>query len=582
MLDHARSNCCLVRRSLSPFVALLSLFVCATDLVAQYPSISKKVAAELREKRALEKEQSDAAWEKALPVIREWESKGKPYIPWSKHPEDLPQAPLPAFPGAQGGGMYSFGGRGGRVFVVRNLNDRGEGSLREALEAGGPRFVVFNVAGIIQLKNRIVVRAPYLTIDGSSAPGDGVCIAGDTVEIDTHDVVIRHLRFRRGATWVGDRNDSLGGNPIGNIMIDHVSASWGLDENFSMYRHMYEPGGQEKTQKLPTANITIQNSIFSEGLNTYNHAFGSTLGGYNSTFHHNLWACNTGRNPSVGMIYDFTFVNNVLFNWRHRTVDGGDHRSYYSIINNYYKPGPVTDLKKAVSYRILKPEKKRSKQFNLDFGKAYVDGNLVEGNSVVSGDNWAGGVQLEDEEMLPSPDQVTHKELRTRPEPLAPYEKQALAEQARQKVLREVKADQPYPHSFLTIQSAEEAYKYVLANVGATRPVRDPVDKRVIEMVRSGEVTYEEGKGIITDIEQVGGYPEYQGEPHLDTDQDGMPDAWETKYGLDPHDAADASADTNQDGYTHIEDFLYGLEPTVLYAPWSAPKTYQDLFWNFR
>ena len=563
-------------------VALLALCANTSDLAAQYPSISKQVAAELREKRTIEKQQSDEAWEKALPIIREWESKGKPYLPWAKHPQDLPQAPLPAFPGAQGGGMYSFGGRGGRVFVVRNLNDRGEGSFREALEAGGPRFVVFNVSGIIKLKNRVVVRAPYLTIDGSSAPGDGVCIAGDTVEIDTHDVVIRHLRFRRGATWVGDRNDSLGGNPIGNIMIDHVSASWGLDENFSMYRHMYEPGGQEKTQKLPTANITIQHSIFSEGLNTYNHAFGSTLGGYNSTFHHNLWACNTGRNPSVGMIYDFTFVNNVLFNWRHRTVDGGDHRSYYSIINNYYKPGPVTDLEKPVSYRILKPEKKRSKQFNLDFGKAYVDGNIVEGNSVISNDNWAGGVQLEDEEMLPSPDQVTQKELRTRSEPLAPYEKQALAQQARQKVLQQVKADQPYPHAYLTIQSAEDAYDYVLANVGATLPVRDLVDKRVVEMVRSGKVTYEEGKGIITDIEQVGGYPSYKGEPYLDTDNDGMPDSWETKYGLDPKDSSDASADMNQDGYTHIEDFLYGLEPTVLYAPWSAPKTYQDLFWNFR
>ena len=125
-------------------------------------------------------------------------------------------------------------------------------------------------------------------------------------------------------------------------MIDHVSASWGLDENMSMYRHMYQPPDGGKELKLPTVNITIQNSIFSEGLNTYNHAFGSTIGGYNSTFHHNLWACNSGRNPSVGMIYDFTFANNVVFNWRHRTVDGGDHRSFYNIINNYFKPGPAT------------------------------------------------------------------------------------------------------------------------------------------------------------------------------------------------------------------------------------------------
>ena len=119
----------------------------------------------------------------------------------------------------QSGGMYSFGGRGGKVFVVTNLNDRGPGSFREALEAGGPRIVVFNVAGIIKLEERIRIRAPYITIAGNTAPGDGVCIAGDTVELETHDVIIRHMRFRRGAIWVGDRNDSIGSNPIGNISL---------------------------------------------------------------------------------------------------------------------------------------------------------------------------------------------------------------------------------------------------------------------------------------------------------------------------------------------------------------------------
>ncbi len=124
--------------------------------------------------------------------------------------------------------MYSFGGRGGPVMVVTNLNDDGPGSFRAACEAGGPRIVVFNVAGIIQLKNRIRIRAPYITIAGNTAPGDGVCIAGNTVELETHDVIIRHMRFRRGQTDPSDRNDSIGGNPIGNIMIDHVSASWAL------------------------------------------------------------------------------------------------------------------------------------------------------------------------------------------------------------------------------------------------------------------------------------------------------------------------------------------------------------------
>lgn len=560
-------------------VALASCLV--APVRAQYPTITPDVAAESQRRHAAMQRRSDEAWQRALPLVQQGETQGKPYLPGARKPGDLPQASLPAFPGAQGGGMYSHGGRGGKVYVVTNLNDRGPGSFRAALEAGGPRFVVFNVAGIIELSERIVVRAPYLTIDGSSAPGDGVCIAGDTVEIDTHDVIIRHMRFRRGATWVGDRNDSIGGNPVGNIMVDHVSASWGLDENMSMYRHMYQPPDGGPELKLPTVNITIQNSIFSEGLDTYNHAFGSTIGGYNSTFHHNLWACNTGRNPSVGMIYDFTFANNVVFNWRHRTIDGGDHRSFYNVINNYFKPGPATPADRPIAYRILKPEKRRSPYFNLDFGKAYVAGNVVEGSDRVTRDNWDGGVQVEDDDMVPSADLMTTKEARKQGGPLTGDARREEAAKRRETVLAEVRSDAPYPHSYLTIQSAAEAYDFVLANVGATLPRRDPVDERVVNMVRTGEVTYAEGKGIITDIEQVGGYPDYAGEPYADADSDGMPDAWETAHGLDPRNADDAAGDRNGDGYTHIEDFLYGLDPNTLYAPWATPQTYEDLFWKY-
>lgn len=540
---------------LTPFKALLLVVVLAClgarSLSAQYPKITEEVARESEARKAAMLARSDAAWERALPTIREWESRGKPYIPDARHPDDLPQAEIPAFPGAQGGGMYSFGGRGGRVFVVTNLLDSGPGSFREACEAGGPRIVVFNVAGIIHLKERLIIRAPYVTISGATAPGDGVCIAGDTVEINTHDVIIRHMRFRRGATWVGDRNDSLGGNPIGNIIIDHVSGSWGLDENMSMYRHMYDPEDGTKPEKLPTVNITIQNSIFSEALDTYNHAFGSTIGGYNSTFHHNLWASNTGRNPSVGMIYDFTFVNNVIFNWRHRTTDGGDHRSYYTLVNNYYKPGPVTPEDRPIRYRILKPEARRSRTFNEDFGKAYVAGNYVEGAPAVSADNWNGGVQVDREDGY-DPDVI----------------------------LPRVRINKPYPHAYLEIESAKSAYASVLANAGATRPIRDAVDERIIKEVRTGEVTYKEGKGIITHPEQVGGYPAYEGEPYMDSDRDGLPDEWENKYGLNPDDAADAVEDMNGDGYRNIEDFINGLEPNAPAQKWATPRTWIDLFWN--
>jgi hypothetical protein len=529
--------------------------LCGSAAQAQYPRISPEIARTSKEKQAAADQRSDEAFAKAKPVIEEWAKKGKPYIPSAGKPDELPQAKIPAFPGAEGGGMYSFGGRGGRVIVVTSLEDSGPGTFREACEAGGPRVVVFNVAGIIKLKDRIRVRAPYITINGATAPGDGVCIAGNTVELETHDIIVRNMRFRRGATDVGDRNDSFGGNPVGNVMIDHVSASWGLDENMSMYRHMYHPpeGGQD--QKLPTVNITIQNSIFSEGLNTYNHAFGSTIGGLNSTFHHNLWACNAGRNPSVGMYGDFTFVNNVLFNWVHRTVDGGDHMSQFNIINNYFKPGPATPKGADVSHRLLKPESERSKTVKNHFGQAYVNGNIVEGDERVTKDNWDGGVQPAVSGGVPLKD-----------------------------VLAKIKVDEPFKHAPITIQPADKAFESVLANAGALLPRRDAVDVRVTEMVRSGNVSAKPGpdfetpfskvgysqqviekiaelvpKGIITDPSQVGGWPDYQGTPYKDSDSDGMPDEWETAHGLNPNDAADASQESKAgDGYTNIEAFLNG------------------------
>src|SRR5687767_12790460 len=166
---------------------------------SQYPQVPGDVQRAATEAKAKSDAHSDAMWAKALPRIEADAKKGKPYLPGAAKPEDLPQAKVPAFPGAEGGGMYSFGGRGGKVFVVTSLEDAGPGSLREACEAGGPRVVVFNVAGIIRLKDKIRIRAPYITLNGASAPGDGVCVAGNTVELETHDVVVRQMRFRRGA-----------------------------------------------------------------------------------------------------------------------------------------------------------------------------------------------------------------------------------------------------------------------------------------------------------------------------------------------------------------------------------------------
>ena len=509
---------------------------------AQYPIIPPAMEDSANKEMKRFQDSSDVAWKKALPIIEADEKKGKPFVLWAGKSSDLPQATIPAFPGAEGGGAFTTGGRGGKVFVVKSLEDRGPGTLREACEQGGARIIVFNVAGIIKLKSPINIRAPYITIEGQTAPGNGVCIAGESVLIDTHDVIIRFMRFRRGSTEVTRRDDGLGGNPVGNIILDHVSGSWGLDENMSIYRHVYDRK-DGKGEKLPTVNVTIQNCIFSEGLDTYNHAFGSTIGGRNSTFMRNLWANNIARNPSVGMDGDFGFANNVIFNWWNRSADGGDDKSFFNFINNYYKPGPITPKDKPISYRILKPESGRAHKDSLVFGKAYVNGNIVEGNETVTKDNWAGGVQIQD---LPDAGKYTAA----------------------------IKVDQPFPMAPISMMTAKESYMYVLDNAGAILPARDDVDKRIVEDVRTGKITYDKNAvpytakfvkrrlpadsykdGIISDISQVGGYPEYKGTPYKDSDNDGMPDDYEIKNKLNPKDAGDAVKITKS-GYSNIEVYL--------------------------
>ena len=533
------------------------------SVMAQYPVIPDSVKARGERQEAEIMRKSDAAWQKALPVILEEAAKGRFYKPWASKPDDLLKVDIPAFPGAEGGGAYTPGGRGGKVIVVTSLADEGPGTFREACETGGARIIVFNVSGVIRLSSPIHLRAPYVTIAGQTSPGDGVCLTGASFLIDTHDVVIRHMRFRRGAQDVAFRDDAIGGNPVGNIMIDHCSASWGLDENMSIYRHVYNRDETGHGLKLPTVNITIQNSVFSEAMDTYNHAFGGTIGGHNCMFARNLFASNISRNCSVGMNEGFNFVNNVTFNWWNRSVDGGDNTSLFNIINNYFKPGPITPLDKPISYRILKPESGRDKSKALSFGKAYVNGNIVYGNKKVTKDNWNGGVQLADD--------VKEEEF-----------------------LSKIRVNEPFPMPHVTIMPAQKAYNFVMENVGANFPKRDAVDARIVKSVQTGKAIYVENapefvspyikrrlpadsykQGIITDIRQVGGLPEYKGTPVKDSDNDGMPDAWEIKNGLNPHDPSDATLDCNGDGYTNIEKYINGID-TKKKVDWKDVKNNHD------
>lgn len=535
-----------------------------SSVFAQYPIIPPALQAKTDSILVKEEIRLGEIWKSNENVLKEEAKHGRPYLPWASYPKDFVPAEIPAFPGAEGGGAFTQGGRGGKIFVVTSLEDSGKGTFREACEAVGARTIVFNISGIIRLKNRISMRAPYVTIAGQTAPGDGICIAGETLEIDTHDVIIRHMRFRRGATDVTRRDDALGGNPMGNLIIDHCSVSWGLDENISLYRHQFKANEKSTLDKLPAVNITIQNTISSEGMDTYNHAFGSTIGGLNSTFMRNLWADNISRNASIGMYGDFNFVNNVIFNWWNRSLDGGDYRSLLNIINNYFKPGPITPKEEPIRYRILKPESGYMKP--KTFGRAYVSGNYIDGSPEVTADNWNGGVQLED-----------------------------LSLEQSKEYLELMKQPKPFAMPAFKIMSAQEAYEFVLNNVGATLPKRDAVDERIIKQVRTGKIEVKDGlensigkqfvkrrlpedsykRGIITNPNQVGGYPEYKGKAYKDSDNDGIPDAWEKQYGLNPKDASDANKDLNGDGYTNLEKYFNGIDPTKK-VDWTKPENNID------
>jgi len=453
--------------------------------------------------------------------------------------EALGQTPrVPAFPGAEGHGSMTRGGRGGRVMAVTNLNDRGPGSLRAAVEAEGPRIVVFRVSGTITLESRLRISNPYITIAGQTAPGDGVALRKHPIQIDADEVVIRYIRVRLGGES-GDDADAVSSRYHKNIILDHVSASWSIDETVSLYH------GE---------NVTVQWSLISESLYASNHVkgthgFGGIWGSNYSTYHHNLLAHHSSRNPRFASGCGYTdHRNNVIFNWGINSAYGGEKQQQgnpkfshcvINMVGNYYKSGPAT-IPGEVSRRIANPSSRDEAE---DFGQWFIAGNAMHGNPTVTRENWQGGVQPQ------------HGD-------------------AHVSVL---KLDEPWPAMPIHEQSAEEAYLAVLHDAGATLPKRDAVDRRIVEETRRGEATYEGTgykeahpeidasipSGIIDSPDDVGGWPELaSAPPPPDGDDDGMPDAWEEKFGLDPRAAADAALDTDSDGYTDVEEYLNGTDPT--------------------
>ncbi|MCJ8167027.1 pectate lyase [Pontibacter sp. E15-1] len=413
-----------------------------------------------------------------------------------------------AFPGAEGFGRYTTGGRGGQVVVVTNLNDDGPGSLRDAIQKHGARTVVFAVAGYIDLESPLDINNSDITIAGQSAPGDGITVRYNPVNVKADNVIIRYLRFRLGDTK-GVEADAISGNKgRSNIIVDHCSMSWATDEGASFYRNK---------------DFTLQWCIISESLNESvhakgNHGYGGIWGGGGATFHHNLIASHMSRMPrfsgssstknSPDELVDFQ--NNVIYNWGGNSVYGGE-KGRYNMVNNYYKPGPATPESK--NDRLLEPY--------APYGQFYIAGNVMEGNAEITQYN-ALGVRMA------HPDSAL--------------------------------AGNQFEVAALRGQSAQEAYSLVLAHAGASYR-RDKVDERVLREVR--ENSAKSGKhqnGIIDSQQDVGGWPELASAPApADTDQDGMPDAWETKHKLNPESAADAAGYTLDRQYTNLEVYLNSL-----------------------
>lgn len=399
---------------------------------------------------------------------------------------------VPAFPGAEGYGKYTSGGRGGEVYIVTNLNDSGTGSLRDAVSQSN-RSIVFEVSGNIVLESPLRITGDNITIAGQTAPGDGITVANHSTYIEGNNIIIRYMRFR-----MGDRTestaDALSARNRDGLIIDHSSMSWGVDEVASVY---------------DMKNVTIQNSIIAEALHMTDHdkgrhGFGGIWGSH-TTYLNNIIAHNSSRNPRFkGTSREdhekgYDFRNNVIYNWNFYAGYGGNEADV-NVVNNYYKYGPDTLVHK------------RNEMVELPEGNSswYVDGNYVYGFPEVTENNWLGITEHPTATRLYEP--VETPEVRTR--------------------------------------TALEAFDDVLENAGATLPRRDSIDARIVDSIREGT-----GRQI-NSIEEVGGWADFHSvEAPLDSNRDGIPDYWAEKHGVDPMDDTWANQ-VNEEGYTNLEVYL--------------------------
>lgn len=425
-----------------------------------------------------------------------------------------PKSPCPgrvdAFPGAEGHGRCAAGGRGGRVERVTHLGDDGPGSLRAALRAEGPRTVLFDIAGTIELGREIVLKTGRVTVAGHSAPGGGITLKNHGLVIKADDVIVRFLRVRPGSA-AGVETDAISVSAGRDVIIDHCSTSWATDETLTV-------SPSDKNGLRTIDRVTVQWTLVTESLNESvhskgRHGYGSLVrgsAGARYSFHHNLWAHHQARMPRPGNYVDaatdpegplFDFRNNVFYNWGGAASGynaDSESLSRYQFVANYYLRGP--DSSKSLAFEESNP-----------FASQHFSGNFMNHEAV--GDPWS----------------------------LVRFE-----------VPPRRRSDAAFEYVPVRTDTAPDAYAQVLDFAGASL-ARDAVDARVVRHVREGS-----GR-LIDDASEVGGWPQLAaGEAPRDSDGDGLPDEWERGRGLDPADPADGSADPDGDGYTLLEDYLNG------------------------
>ena len=462
-----------------------------------------------------------------------------------------------AFPGAEGFGRFTTGGRGGKVYHVTTLEDNGKtslkGSLRWANAQSGPRTIVFDVSGTIMLKSALRI-SKNTTLAGQTAPGDGICIANFPVTLD-ENVIVRYVRFRLGNEALKENpsaheGDGLGAMDRKNIIVDHCSVSWSIDECLSVY------GSKDITVQWCISSQSLVNAGHSKG----SHGYGGNWGGSGASYHHNLMIHHTSRTPRLGprpgtqKDERMDLRNNVIYNWSGNGCYGGEGMNV-NIVNNYYKPGPATiQGGVGIQQRIAGIGIRTTSYTNHDtdspnqwdamwhvWGKFYVDGNVNPLQSAVTRDNWTYGI---------------YNQVR----------QQDVDNTFNQAVKDSMRLDEPIPFVATTTHTAEQAYEQVLKYVGASLH-RDTLDRIMVSDARNGRATFTGSgnrSGLINSQDDVKAiiptlWPELkQGDVLPDTDGDGMPDEWEDSHGLNKSNKADGNA-KGADGYTNLEVYLNSL-----------------------